>query len=159
MRRSTEFLRENLDGQVRLSQLARECGLSVSHFARSFKATFGVSSHHWLIQRRVERAQELLSYSTIPLVEIAAQTGFGDQAAFTRTFHRVVGVSPGRWRRDRSSHSNALDESSDAHSHAGIRTAKQAHPHKSQQDSTIHESFGGTDNNESLLHLAAPRQH
>ena len=43
-RRATELLSENLAGRVRLSQLAQECGLSVSHFARSFKASFGVST-------------------------------------------------------------------------------------------------------------------
>jgi AraC-like DNA-binding protein len=100
-RRATELLSENLDGRVRLSQLARECGLSVSHFARSFKASFGVSTHRWLVQRRIERSQDLLIRTRESLVDVAEQAGFSDQAAFTRTFHQIVGVSPGRWRRDR----------------------------------------------------------
>jgi AraC family transcriptional regulator len=99
-RRATELLRENLDGRVRLSQLAQECGLSVSHFARSFKASFGVSTHRWLVQLRIERSQDLLIRTRESLADIADQTGFSDQAAFTRTFHQIVGVSPGRWRRD-----------------------------------------------------------
>ena len=99
-RRATELLSENLDGRVRLSQLAQECGLSVSHFARSFKASFGVSTHRWLVQLRIERSQDLLIRTRESLTDIAEQTGFSDQAAFTRTFHQVVGVSPGRWRRD-----------------------------------------------------------
>jgi len=94
-----ELLRENLNGNVRLGDLAKECGLSVSHFARSFKATFGVSSHQWLIRQRISLTKELLTKTTLPLSEIAAQSGFGDQAAFTRTFHRIVGASPGHWRR------------------------------------------------------------
>src|SRR5258708_38559031 len=98
--RATELLSENLDGRVRLSQLAQECGLSVSHFARSFKASFGVSSHRWLVQLRIERSQDLLIRTRESLTDIAEQTGFSDQAAFTRTFHQIVGVSPGRWRRD-----------------------------------------------------------
>jgi AraC-like DNA-binding protein len=102
-RRALELLRENLDGGIRLNRLAQECGLSVSHFARSFKSAFGVSTHQWLTQRRVERAKELLSLTFVPLVEVAAESGFGDQAAFTRTFHRVVGASPGRWRREHQS--------------------------------------------------------
>ena len=96
--RATELLRENLDGGVRLADLARECDLSVSHFARSFKASFGVTSHEWLTELRIERAKELLT-TTLPLVDVAVQSGFRDQSAFTRTFHRAVGVSPGRWRR------------------------------------------------------------
>ena len=84
--RLVEILRDNLDGHVRLADLAGACDLSVSYFARSFKASFGVSCHRWLVDRRVERAQELLALTDTPLVEVASQSGFGDQAAFTRTF-------------------------------------------------------------------------
>ena len=99
-RRATELLSENLSGRIRLSQVAQECGLSISHFARSFKASFGVSTHRWLVQRRIERSQDLLIHTRASLSDIAEQAGFADQAAFTRTFHQIVGMSPGRWRRD-----------------------------------------------------------
>src|SRR5258708_23342324 len=97
--RAMELLGENLNGNVRLGDLAKECGLSVSHFARSFKAVFGVSSHQWLIRKRIDLTKELLTKTTLPLSEIAVQSGFGDQAAFTRTFHRIAGASPVQWRR------------------------------------------------------------
>jgi AraC-like DNA-binding protein len=99
-RRATELLSEDLSGRIRLSELAAECGLSISHFARSFKASFGVSAHRWLVQRRIERSQELLIETRESLADIADQAGFADQAAFSRTFHQIVGISPGRWRRD-----------------------------------------------------------
>ena len=99
-RRATELLNENLAGRIRLSQLAQECGLSISHFARSFKVSFGMSTHRWLVQRRIERSQELLMKTHESLADIAEETGFSDQAAFTRVFHQIVGISPGRWRRD-----------------------------------------------------------
>jgi len=98
--RATDLLHENLDGTVRLADLARECQLSVSHFARSFKASFGVTCHQWLTERRIERAKELLALTNSPLAEVASHSGFSDQAAFTRTFHRRVGVTPGQWRRE-----------------------------------------------------------
>ena len=99
-RRATELLREKLDGTVRLADVAQACELSVSHFARSFKASFGVSCHRWLTDRRIERAKGLLAGTDTPLADVSSQSGFGDQAAFTRTFHRLVGLSPGRWRRE-----------------------------------------------------------
>lgn len=98
-KRAAELLHENLHGHIRLSEIARECGLSVSHFARSFKSSFGVSTHQWLIQRRIEHAKQLLRQTSLSLMEIALQSGFSDQAAFTRTFRNLAGVSPGRWRR------------------------------------------------------------
>ncbi len=98
-RRASELLRENMHGRIRLSDVARECGLSASHFARSFKTSFGTSAHQWLVQHRIEHAKQLMARTTMSLIEIALQSGFNDQAAFTRTFHQIVGVSPGRWRR------------------------------------------------------------
>ena len=98
--RVMELLNENLAGRIRLSDLAHECGLSISHFARSFKATFGMSAHKWLVHRRVERSKELMSQTSESLAEIADEAGFVDQPAFTRAFHQIVGASPGRWRRD-----------------------------------------------------------
>lgn len=103
-RRAAELLHENLHGQIRLSAIARECGLSASHFARSFKSSFGISTHQWLIQHRIEHAKQLMCETSLSLMEIALQSGFSDQAAFTRTFRHFAGVSPGRWRR----HSSAM---------------------------------------------------
>jgi AraC-like DNA-binding protein len=98
-RRASEILHENMHGRIRLSDVARECGLSTSHFARSFKTSFGISTHQWLLQHRIEHAKELMAQTTMSLLEIAIQSGFNDQPAFTRTFQQFVGVSPGRWRR------------------------------------------------------------
>jgi AraC family transcriptional regulator len=91
------LIESNLDGELRLSYLAEECGLSMSYFSRSFKRTFGVPAHRYLITRRVERAKFLLKSSSAPLSEIALESGFADQAALSRTFRAFVGTSPKRW--------------------------------------------------------------
>jgi AraC family transcriptional regulator len=97
-RRARDLLDEHLDGNLRLAKLAQECGLSVSHFARSFKRSFGTSVHNYLILQRVESAKRLLQYSRESLAEIALQTGFADQAAFSRTFAKIAGIPPFKWR-------------------------------------------------------------
>ncbi|MGA3197665.1 MAG: helix-turn-helix transcriptional regulator, partial [Terriglobales bacterium] len=97
------------DGEVKLETLAEECRLSVSHFARSFRRSFGTSAHRYLILHRIEIAKALLSEMNSSLVEIAAQTGFSDQAALTRTFANVVGATPGKWRREHSRHGILVD--------------------------------------------------
>ncbi len=99
-RRVTELLREHLDGSLRLADLAKACDLSISHFSRSFKGTFGVSCHRWLLELRIERAKALLATDDLSLTDVAESSGFADQATFTRTFRRIVGVPPGRWRRE-----------------------------------------------------------
>ena len=101
MRRATEFLEAHLDGNINLDQVARVCDLSVSHFARAFRQTFRRPPYRWLIERRVARAKDLIASSPLPLAEIAIQSGFGDQGAMNRAFKKILGVTPGMWRRRR----------------------------------------------------------
>jgi AraC family transcriptional regulator len=101
-RRVLELFQQHLDGELKLATLAEECRLSVSHFARSFRRSFGTSAHRYLILHRVEIAKALLSETNGSLVEIAAQAGFSDQSALTRTFANVVGATPAKWRREHS---------------------------------------------------------
>ncbi len=99
--RATEMLKANLDGQIALSQVAGECKLSVSHFVRAFKQTVGEPPYRWLLQRRMDAAKELLLHSGLPMVEIALKCGFADQACFIRAFRKLLGTTPGEWRRMR----------------------------------------------------------
>jgi AraC-like DNA-binding protein len=55
--------------------------------------------HEDLVRRRIERAQELLATSRLPLAEIALEVGFKAQAHFSTVFSRVVGETPNAWRR------------------------------------------------------------
>jgi len=109
MRRATELLEAHLDGDIALQQVAEACELSVSHFARAFKQTFRTPPYRWLIERRVDRARDLMTNSRLPLADIAARCGFADQSALNRSFKRIHGVTPGIWRRGRlTAHSLSL---------------------------------------------------
>jgi AraC family transcriptional regulator len=99
IRRAKEILSANLDGNVPLKEVARECRLSVSHFSRAFCRTVGVAPHTWLLRHRVEMAKAKLQDSRVPLWEVAQACGFADQSHLTRVFTRMVGVGPGTWRR------------------------------------------------------------
>ncbi|HEY0759983.1 MAG TPA: AraC family transcriptional regulator [Acidisarcina sp.] len=99
MRRATELLEANLDGDVALQKIAEECQLSVSHFARAFKQTFRTPPYRWLIERRVDKARDLMTNSRLALADIAIQCGFADQSALNRSFKRIHGITPGTWRR------------------------------------------------------------
>jgi AraC family transcriptional regulator len=98
-RRSKELMRDRMEADVSLAELARECRLSRSYFARAFKKTTGESPHRWLVRRRVETAKQMLLQSDTPLSEIALAVGFSDQSHLTKVFARTVGATPGAWRR------------------------------------------------------------
>lgn len=99
MRRATEFLETHLDGDVDLAQVAAVCDLSLSHFARAFRQTYGKPPYRWVIERRIDKAKELLMNTRLPIPDIAVRCGFTDQSGFNRSFKRMYGIPPGIWRR------------------------------------------------------------
>jgi AraC-like DNA-binding protein len=98
-KKATELLTEDLEGTLSLAEVASECGLSPSHFARAFAQSMGCSPHRWLQDQRVNRAKTLLTDGELPLAQVAKLSGFADQSHFTRVFSKAIGTSPGAWRR------------------------------------------------------------
>jgi AraC-like DNA-binding protein len=99
LRRACDFMEANLDGDPSIADVAAECALSSSYFAKAFKQETGLPPHAWLSMRRIARAKQLLSATSVELAEIALACGFVDQSHFSRTFLKSEGCSPGRWRR------------------------------------------------------------
>jgi AraC-like DNA-binding protein len=99
-RRICRYIDSHLDEKISLDALAAMAGLSVHHFARSFKQTVGVPPHSYLLQRRVEAAQHMLRDTELPLSEIAAAVGFSDHSHLARHFRRLTGMPPSaaRWK-------------------------------------------------------------
>jgi len=116
-RRLVEYIDAHLAERITLFQLARMAGVSTGHFSRAFKHTFGVTTHAYLIRRRVERAQSVMLSTQLPLSEIALACGLSDQSHFTRMFRRIVGETPNAWRR---AHRDALDHAPAESSHGPI---------------------------------------
>lgn len=98
-RKVLQYIGEHLDGAISNQDLAEVVGLSVSHFSRRFKASFGVPPRDYLIRGRVERAKTMMLDPTTSLCQIALDCGFCDQAHLSRLFQAVVGITPNRWRR------------------------------------------------------------
>ena len=98
MRRVREYVETHISESIDLAALAAIAGLSLYHFARAFKQSAGVTPHHYLVQRRVERAQEMLARTELSLSEIALAAGFSDQSHFARHFRQMLGRTPGQFR-------------------------------------------------------------
>jgi AraC-like DNA-binding protein len=98
MRRIREYMELHLGESIDLSMLAGVAGLSVHHFARQFKQSIGVTPHHYLTQKRVERAQEMLAQTDLSLSEIAYAAGFSDQSHLARHFRHMLGTTPREFR-------------------------------------------------------------
>ncbi|WP_159598184.1 helix-turn-helix domain-containing protein [Starkeya nomas] len=99
LNRVMSFMEAHLDDEISLSDLAAVACMSEFHFSRAFSATVGCPPHRYLSRRRLERAKSMILTGSASLAEIAQLSGFSSQAAFTRAFHRTMGVSPGQYRR------------------------------------------------------------
>jgi AraC family transcriptional regulator len=94
------YMDANIGEPMTLTHLAAAAGLSRMCFARQFRAATGIRPHEYVLRKRIERAQRMLTETPDSLVRIALGVGFQTQAHFTTVFKRIVGNTPRRWRRE-----------------------------------------------------------
>jgi AraC-like DNA-binding protein len=100
-RRLAAHVDANLAGKIVIKDLAASLGISVGHFCRAFKRTFGMPARIWIRHRRIELAQGFMLTTGASLSEIALSCGMSDQSHFSRSFRRIVGEAPSSWRQTR----------------------------------------------------------
>ena len=96
---AAEILRSRLDEDIGLTDVARAAGMSPFHFARQFRAMFGMSPVQYRIVARIEAAQQLLRQKALPVAEIARRVGYADVSRFGQHFRPQAGMTPSAWRK------------------------------------------------------------
>lgn len=96
------FLNENYATRITSAQLAAALNFSAEHIEKTLKSQIGVTPHTYLTQLRLNRAKVLLERGSLPVSEIAANSGFGDVSVFFRAFRKKYGCSPSQWRQRHS---------------------------------------------------------
>ena len=100
LRRVRDYIDDALDQpSLTVGELAGVAELSPFHFSRAFKAATGTAPHQYVLRRRVGHAEALLADGRETLADIAYASGFSSQAHLSHAFKRVVGVTPGEYRR------------------------------------------------------------
>jgi AraC-like DNA-binding protein len=96
--RARDLADARYDAPLDVPAMARRAHVSTAHFSRCFKETFGETPHQYLLTRRIQRAQELLRLTDLPVRDICEAVGYTSLGSFSATFKRVVGLSPTAWR-------------------------------------------------------------
>jgi len=96
LERARQFLDAEQTRVVRSSELEAVTGLTRYELARQFRLRCGTSPYRYLLMRRLDCARAQLSRSR-PLVDVALEAGFADQAHFTRMFKAAFGLTPARY--------------------------------------------------------------
>jgi len=96
--RAIKHLHENLSESLRAPELAAMAGLSVSQFERRFREACGTSPRQYLLRIRVDAAARLLIGTEHTVSEIAQDCGFHDHAHLSRSFRKIMQLSPTDYR-------------------------------------------------------------
>jgi AraC family transcriptional regulator len=88
------YIDDHLSEDLTLSQLASVAGISASHFKTLFRQSIGVPVHQYVVQRRLDRAKDLLMAGKLSIAEIALASGFSHQSHLARHLRRASRLSP-----------------------------------------------------------------
>ncbi len=91
---SITHMRKHLSEKITLNLLADAAGLSPSSFSRLFRKATGILPNDFLTRLRIDEAKKRLTQADSRVKEVSAAVGFSNEFYFSRTFHRIVGVSP-----------------------------------------------------------------
>lgn len=93
------YIDDHLDAALRIPDLAARAQLSAFQFDLRLRALFGLSAGQYLMRARIERGCNRLRQTDAPISLVAQECGYADQAAFTRQFHKSVGLTPKAYRK------------------------------------------------------------
>lgn len=98
LRQVLSFIEDHLKDDISLSDIARAADLSVSHLKTTFREATAVPVHRYVIQRRVERAKDLLREGELSIEQVARETGFAHSSHLATHVRRIFGCSPKKLR-------------------------------------------------------------
>ena len=95
-----DHIEAHLGEQVCVLKLAELVQLSLHHFCRAFKQSFGIPAHQYQVQRRMEVAKLLLADRTMSVTDIALSLGYAQTSSFSKAFRKTTGWTPKVYRRE-----------------------------------------------------------
>ena len=98
LRSVTDYINDNLAGELTVGDLAAVANLSPFHFLRMFRRATGTTPHRYVVEVRMRRAAELLQHTSYPIARVASACGYRSPGQFAATFRRHYGTTPASFR-------------------------------------------------------------
>lgn len=97
LERAADYIRDNCTQLLKLEDICDAAQLSPSYLIRAFKQHYGMTPHAFLVNRRIQFAQDRLRSGKL-IADVALEAGFADQAHFQRAFKQHLAATPGQYR-------------------------------------------------------------
>ena len=98
----TEYIDAHMGDGIKISDIAKECGMSYSYFAKKFLSVYGQTCKEYIESMRLFKVEEFLIFTDFDLNYISQETGFSDCSHMIKSFKRKKGVTPKQFRMQRS---------------------------------------------------------
>ncbi len=96
--RCMDYVYNHLNSRITIEELADHTNLSPGYLSRLFKKELGIPISNYIMEKKIEKAQNLLKYSDYSLIEIANYLAFSSQSHFIQSFRKSVGLTPKKYR-------------------------------------------------------------
>jgi transcriptional regulator GlxA family with amidase domain len=126
VRKIQQIMRENLDRELPLVELAQSVNLSPWRLCHLFRSDTGMPPIKYLRLLRLEAAKQLLETSFLSIKEITYKVGINDESHFVRDFKRMYGVQPSVYRMVFTERSSEADDGSPGQDTNQVRIARRA---------------------------------
>ena len=95
------YIQQNFTGEISLKEFGEQFHLSEKYISRYFKEHFHITLSKYVTYLRLEHAKQLLQNNDIPITEVAMQSGYQNVSYFIRSFKKIYGVSPLKYRKSK----------------------------------------------------------
>ena len=99
LEKAVQYIRSNFNSRLRISEIAARAGVGERELRGHFHRVYGVNIRQFILSTRINEAAELLKSRNLHLAEIAFDSGFCDQSAFTKSFRQATGMTPLQYRK------------------------------------------------------------
>ena len=93
------YMEEHLSEKITIIQLSRILSVSPTYLKAEFRRIHGMSIHRWLMELRMQRAEELICCTDQPIYQIAQEVGYEGMSQFSAAFKKRYGVTPGQFKK------------------------------------------------------------
>lgn len=94
-----DYIKQHLSAKINIEEVAKRCGMSKSHFSRTFKKEHSITFQEFVIKQRMSKAAKLLKNTDLHITQIALAVGYSELSNFTATFQRLLGTGPSNYRK------------------------------------------------------------